>query len=319
MSSPIEISIIVPAHNVAAYIAATLESIRSQSFNNWECIIIDDGSTDETVAVVKRTTAGDRRFRMIRQSCGGASKARNRGFMESSPFSRYVTFMDADDVWELDALAVLFERISAHPEAAGAHGLAELIDGQGRSLEPGNFSAFGRRRLGYRDGKIGEWPLVDPTSFDTLMWTGPLYPPGLLLARREAYEKVGLYDPKLRQCEDWDMAIRLSRFGPMEFVNKVILQYRRHGMNLSNDVIANRRAVRRVHFKTFFSLENSAEQRIRLTASWRAWQRFKINEKWTAVLSEGRPGAPLRFLKTAVDFPVHLLRYLRGHPSVLGI
>ncbi len=318
MSNPPEVSIIVPAHNVARFIGETLESIRAQSFVDWECIVVDDGSSDHTASVVMGMLKLDNRFRLIRQSCGGASMARNRGFMESLPLARYVTFMDADDVWEPGALRALYDRLEAHPKAVGAHGLAETIDGDGRPLAKGNFCAFGRRRLGYRDGKIVEWPVCEPTEFETLVWTGPLYPPGLLLARREVYERAGLYDSRLSQCEDWDMCLRLSRYGPIEFLDQVLLSYRRHDRNLSNDVRGNRHAVRRLHRKTFFSAENSPLQKEMLKRGWRAWQQFKMREKWREAKRDALKGAPLRVLKTFVGFPVHLLRYARGYPSKLG-
>ena len=312
-------SVVVPAHNAARFVQKTLESIQSQQMESWECIVVDDGSSDHTAAVVERMSGEDGRFRLVRQSCGGASKARNRGFLESSPYSRYVAFMDADDIWEGCALNVLVKRLQASPESVGAHGLAETMDSEGRPLAPGNFSAFGRRRLGYRDGRIVVWPLDEPTTFETLVWTGPLYPPGLLLARREAYEKVGLYDVGLSQCEDWDMCLRLSRLGPVEFVNEVLLHYRRHGSNASNDIRSNRLAVRRLHFKTFFSPENNALQRQMLREGWRAWQRFKMSEKWEAAKLDIWRGFPWRGGRVVMDLPVHMLRYLRGAPSRVGL
>lgn len=314
-----EVSIIVPTHNSRAFVIATLESIRSQSFQNWECVIVDDGSRDGTPIEVSKIVEEDRRFRLFCQSCGGASLARNRGFMESSPLARFVVFMDSDDIWSSDALSSLLDSVRESPNAIGAHGLAELIDEKGRGLSPGTFSDFGRSRLGYSEGAIKLWPRHEPTVFETLVWTGPLYPPGLLLVRREVYEKVGLYDKSLRQCEDWDMCLRLSREGPIKFLDRVLLHYRRHGGNLSNDVRGNRKAVRRLHFKTFFSKENTPEQSAMLRTGWRAWQCYKMGEKWRAVKKAFTGGEPLTALRTIIEVPVHVLRYLRGYPSRIGL
>jgi glycosyltransferase involved in cell wall biosynthesis len=319
MCMPPEISIIVPAHNAAGFIAQTISSIRQQYYQAWECIIVDDGSTDGTFSEARNAIAGDSRFRLVRQSCGGASKARNRGFLESRQTSSYVSFMDADDVWEPWALETLVHRLEANPQSVGAHGLAEFIDKHGQPLAVGDFSAFGRRRLGYRDGEIVEWPLTAPTVFETLVWTGPVYPPGLLLARREAYEKVGLYDPRLRHCEDWDMCLRLSRVAPIEFVNDVLLYYRRHDSNVSLDFSSARKTVRRLHYKTFFSPENSPQQRAMLHAGWKAWQMFKFREKCKHLADACLKGTLLTVLRTALELPVHLLRYARGYPTQSGI
>ena len=313
------VSIIVPAHNSADFVGRTLSSIRAQSLEDWECVVVDDGSSDETCAVVEAVCVVDGRVRLVRQSCGGSSLARNRGFLESSAASEYVTFMDADDVWEPEALATLVGRLMVSPGAIGAHGIADFIDEDGNPLNPGAFSAFGRRRLGYRDGAIREWPLDGPTEFDTLVWTGPLYPPGLLLARRDAYERAGLFDMRLRHCEDWDMCLRISRLGCLQFVDKVLLSYRRHASNQSNDQRDSGVMVRLLHHKTFFSPENTREQREMLRAGWKAWQWYKIKEKWRGAMSGRIKEFPLAVLRALAGVPVHLLRYMRGYPSSSGI
>lgn len=314
-----ELSIIVPARNAGSFIAHTIASIRTQQFDAWECIVVDDGSTDSTFLEAQQAASGDSRFRFVRQSCGGASKARNRGFLESLSSAPYVSFMDADDVWEPNAVSTLVSRLKTNPQAIGAHGLAEFIDKDGLPVAVGDFSAFGRRRLGYYQGKIIVWPLSSPTVFETLVWTGPVYPPGLLVARREAYERVGLYDPRLRYCEDWDMCLRLSRIGPIEFVNEVLLHYRRHGANASMDIRSTRKSVRRLHYKTFFSPENSPEQREMLRAGWKAWQVFKLREKCKQAAAAGLKGSLWTVLRTAAELLIHLLRFARGHPTQSGI
>ncbi len=316
-----EVSIVVPAHNAERFLKQTLESIRSQTFEAWECIVVDDGSSDATAAIAEECALMDSRIRLVRQSCGGPSRARNRGFLESLPSTRYVSFMDSDDLWEVGALEALVGALDLNPDMIGAHGLAELIDGEGRPLAPGDFSSFGRRRLGLRDGRIVEWPLKEPTSFQTLAWTGPLHPPGLLLARRDAYESAGLYDPGLGLCEDWDMCLRLSRLGSMKFMDQVILRYRRHGLNLSRHASDNRRVVRRLHAKTYFSELNSPEQRQQLRQGWKAWQLFKIREKWDSVrIGSGSPEAtPVRKAIALLEIAAHVVRYLRGYPRAEGI
>jgi glycosyltransferase involved in cell wall biosynthesis len=309
------ISVVVPAHNARLFIGETVSSIQRQTLGDWECVVIDDGSADGTFEEAQAAIAGDLRFRVIQQKCQGASAARNRGFAECSAHSAFVTFMDADDVWIPGALQILVDRLKGSPNAVGAHGLAEMIDSRGHPLEEGTFSAFGRRRLGFRDGAIMEWPLGEPTVFETLVWTGPLYPPGLLLARRSAYQKVGLFDERMKLCEDWDMALRLSRQGPLEFLNDVILFYRRHSSNQSLRVRENRRVVRWLHRKTFFAAENSAEQRRYLVSGWRAWQRFKIQEKWGAAWGGLQRGSVRETLVALRDSPVHLFRHVLGFPS----
>jgi glycosyltransferase involved in cell wall biosynthesis len=319
MSNHPHISIIVPAHNSEAFVGRTLASIRAQGFEDWECVVVDDGSVDETCAVVEAVCALDRRVRLVRQRCGGSSLARNRGYLESCPFSEYVSFMDADDLWEPGALDVLLGRLRSCPDAVGAHGLAEFIDAAGNPLNPGGFAAFGRRRLGYRDGAIREWPLGEPTVFETLVWTGPLYPPGLLLARRAVYEKVGLFDVGLAHCEDWDMCLRLSRQGKIEFVNEVLLSYRRHSCNQSNDRKGSGAMVRKLQRKTFFSAENTPAQSAMLRAGWKAWQWYKVREKWRSALLSPVKERPAAVFRATASLAVYGMRYLRGYPTCSGI
>jgi glycosyltransferase involved in cell wall biosynthesis len=319
MSKPPCISVIVPAHNSEAFIGQTLASIRVQSFTDWECVVVDDGSKDQTCAVVEAVAALDGRVRLVRQRCGGSSMARNRGFLESCSFSEYVSFMDSDDVWEPHALETLAGRLGKSMGAVGAHGVAEFIDTQGNPLDPGRFAAFGRRRLGYLDGEIREWPLEAPTVFETLVWTGPLYPPGLLLARRSAYEKAGLFDVDLRHCEDWDMCLRLSRLGRLEFVNEVLLSYRRHQSNQSNDRRGSGEMVRQLQRKTFFSPENTPEQHAMLRAGWKAWQVYKLKEKCRVARMGSLRERYLSAFYAAASVPVHAARYLRGYPTCRGV
>jgi glycosyltransferase involved in cell wall biosynthesis len=276
--------------------------------------VVDDGSTDSTLKAAREAVDGDLRFRFFRQTSGGASRARNRGYMESLPSTRYVVFMDADDVWFPEALEALEQRLRESPSAVGAHALAELIDANGRAIKPGTFSEFGRRRLGLRQGRIVEWPVGEPTCFDTLVWTGPLHPPGLLLARREAYDATGLFDTRMQFCEDWDLCVRLSRIGEIEMVDSVLLHYRRHDANLSNQVQATHRSVRWLHHKTFYSPENTEAQRVMLRKGWRAWQLFKLREKWVQARRQLKH-LSLRGVWSALrDSPVHLWRYAVGRP-----
>lgn len=308
------ITVVVPCHNSERFIGETLRSIQQQTVASWECVVVDDGSTDATLTVAREVVGGDLRFRFFRQSCGGASRARNRGFMESMPCTRYVIFMDADDMWVPEALAVLSECLEHNPMAVGAHALAELVDERGIAIKPGAFSSFGRRRLGFKLGRIIEWPVGEPTCFATLAWTGPLYPPGLLLARREAYEAAGLFDVRMRFCEDWDLCLRLSRLGNIEMVDAVLLFYRRHGANQSNQVRPTLRTVRWLHHKTFHAPENTEAQKVMLRRGWRAWQIFKLREKW-GLAAERLKHFSLEGVWLALrDSPVHLWRYLVGKP-----
>ena len=211
MSQAPLVSIIVGVYNCEQLLPATLRSIQDQSWQDWECILVDDGSTDRTPEIAREYAGQDPRFRAITQKNTGTCGARNRVYAESNPGSRYVTFMDHDDVWLPGALNSLVASAEANPALAGAHGLSDYIDEKGAPLLPGKFASHGRERIGLgEDGRMKEWDFTKPTSFRMLLMRNTVFPPGVLLTRRAFYEKAGLFDPAMALVEDWDLLLRLS-------------------------------------------------------------------------------------------------------------
>jgi glycosyltransferase involved in cell wall biosynthesis len=307
------ISVIVPAYNVAEFLPATLDGVIAQTERRWECVVVDDGSSDDTYAVAAAFARDDSRIRAVRAPHGGTSHARNLGFRNASSASRYVTFMDSDDVWLPHALEALLRPLERDERFIGSHGLAEFIDASGRPLAPGSYSDTGRMRLGLQGRRLVRWPLDRPTSFDVLINGNVLFPPGLLLVRRRAYELAGPFDESLIGPEDWDMLIRLSRFGDLHFIDRVILQYRRHGANQGARPWIPEQAWL-VRCIAFHSPENSVEQREIARRGWRAYQlrmaAERLRSAWTA-LSRGNA---LDAIKQGARLPVYAWRYVRGYP-----
>ena len=98
------ISVVIPAYNAELFLDETLESVLSQTYENWECIIVNDGSTDSTESVAKKWCEKDSRFRLTNKENGGLSSARNWGIKESK--AEYIAFLDADDILTPDSLEV---------------------------------------------------------------------------------------------------------------------------------------------------------------------------------------------------------------------
>ncbi|MGA3170984.1 MAG: glycosyltransferase [Chthoniobacteraceae bacterium] len=321
MNQPPLISIVIPVYNRERLLPATLQSIREQTCRDWECIVVDDGSTDGTLAVANQWARDDNRIRVVSQKNTGPSVARNRGYAETNPGSQYVTFMDGDDVWLPDALGTLLRATEASPEMAGAHGLADFIDEEGKRFQAGEFAECGRKRIGLgEDGTLQAWDLSKPTSFQTLLYRNTVWPPGLLLTRRIYYEKAGLFDPDLVLAEDWDMILRLSRHGSFSFVNQVMLLYRRHSGSISlQSHEINMGKARQLHTKAFRSQENTPEQRAIARRVWREMQKQCMRGKWETVrqrVAEGKyAAAGAAFIRIYVE--IH--RFLRGHPTSCGL
>jgi glycosyltransferase involved in cell wall biosynthesis len=313
-ATPPAISIVIPAYNHARFLEDTLRSVQEQSFRDWECVVVDDGSTDGTSGIAQRCAAEDDRFRAVRIENSGASAARNHGYRLTNPESALVTFMDSDDVWLPHALATLHGRLLADPTAIGAHGLAEEIDETGELRSSRSHSDFGRNRLGLDGRRLIVWPTDRPTSFDVLINGNVLFPPGLLLAQRSAYERAGRFDETFTGAEDWDMLIRLSRFGDLVFVDDVILQYRRHGRNIGAAPGIERQAWL-VRCKGFHSPENNASHQRSARRGWRAYQRYMISQRWRSARDEFRAKRLGAAVGQIARIPVHAFRHLRGYPT----
>ncbi len=234
-----KISIVTPVHNGARFLPMTIQSVLAQTHADWRWIIVDDGSTDATLDIASRAAAGDSRIRVIPQSNVGVSGSRNRGYCAADPDAA-VIFLDADDMWESDALGTLAQALEAHPDALAAHGLAVAIDADGQAIGDGFLEQHQRERWGIDGGRLVLWPAERLTTFAVEAVTERIITPGTVLIRRSALEELceaeavtGPFDPRLSLWEDWDLWLRLTRLGGMQFVDTPVLRYRRHGDNLS--------------------------------------------------------------------------------------
>lgn len=212
------------------YLALAIESIRRQSLPDWELVVVDDGSTDGSLAVAQDIAARDRRIRVLSQRNAGTAAARNRGFSALSPSVNLVTFFDDDDLLEPDMLSLLVPVLDENPRAVGAYGLARMIDGHGEEVADENFIRVQTERYGVRGTRIARWNATAPTTFEVLAFVDVIPSPGQVLIRRTALEKAG---PFRAPAEDWDLFLRLARYGDLIFVSDVVLGYRWHARNVS--------------------------------------------------------------------------------------
>lgn len=106
------ISVVIPLYNKATSISSTLECVLNQNFTDWEVVVVDDGSTDDSANIV--SSMGDSRIRLIRQPNAGVSAARNRGAIEAE--GEFIAFLDADDEWDKDYLATQYELTQKYPD-----------------------------------------------------------------------------------------------------------------------------------------------------------------------------------------------------------
>src|SRR5579883_168758 len=269
------VSIVTPAYNADRYLKDTIDSVLSQPFGDWEMVIVDDASTDETVPLIQ--SYHDPRIRLIRQKKSGASHARNRGIEESNSEFPYVVFLDADDVWEPNALEILFNTIERSPQAVGAHGTGRYIDEQGQFIRLGELEQGQRCRRGLifdSQGKarLKEWAIDEPTTFAVLAFLSNIMPPGLAIWRKSAVMVAGGFDTQLTYCEDWDLWLRISLLGDLVFIDEPLVRYRQHAKSLTHDEMFMREQVERTRNRIIRMKGLSTDQRLLAVLSYCYWQ-----------------------------------------------
>jgi len=308
-----KICIIIAAYNAEKFLSKTIDGVLSQTFNDWHLVVVNDGSTDNTVAIVQNYILKDTRIRLISQFNQGCSTARNAG-LASAGDAPYIIFLDSDDVWDPHALSTLYEYFERHPEHVGIYGSARYIDKHDNEIRPGQLERACRIRATYVNGRVISLSADEPMSFNTLVVDSCMATPGVVLLRHDAIKQSGNFDTTLGHAEDWDFFLRLSRLGTYKFLDEVILSYRMHDSNKSAQREKYREAFRRIRIKTMESRENTPEQRRIAIASYTASQRFFIAEKSkyiAAAVSNGDwPESAMQF-KYAMG---HVAKLVRGRP-----
>lgn len=213
-TTPPIVSVVVPAYNSARTLTTTVDSILQQTVHDLEVIVVDDGSSDDTVEMARGIP--DNRVRVVTQANGGASRARNTGIREAA--GTWVAFLDSDDVWLSTKLERQLAYLAAHPDVYAVQTGAAFVDDnlQVLYLRPCHPS---------RDA------LMESLFFDNL----PSFPSTLLI-RRQKLEEIGYFDTGLEILEDWEMAIRAARYCNLKSIEEPLTLYRTHPGNRSLDL-----------------------------------------------------------------------------------
>jgi glycosyltransferase involved in cell wall biosynthesis len=209
-----KVSVIIPTYNHAQYVVETIQSVLKQSFRDFEVIVVNDGSSDQTENVLKPyIDAG--LIHYVRQENQGVAIARNHGL--ALAVGGYIAFLDDDDLWPPDKLEWQVEFLD--------HSDAVLIGGGCYSNESED-----------PDLLAGADP-VRPLQDRDLFRRNPFSSPGQTLLRRSAMEQVGGFDPEIWGADDLDLWMRLLSAGPLFISRKPALFYRLHQHNASSDAI----------------------------------------------------------------------------------
>lgn len=195
------VSIIVPCYNQAQYLDECLNSVLDQTYPNWECIIVNDGSPDNTEEVAMKWTNKDERFKYLYKTNGGLSSARNFGLQHSS--GQYILFLDSDDLIEIKKLEQHMFMFVQEPT------VDVTISGY-RYFEDGSnvLTIMGRNNFAPEVFILKEDSDIIPlfNCRNPFVISAPIY-------KKELIEKVGFFDVQLSSLEDWDFNLRCALKG----------------------------------------------------------------------------------------------------------
>jgi glycosyltransferase involved in cell wall biosynthesis len=208
-NSPL-VSVVIPSYNYERFVGEAIESALGQTHAAVEVIVVDDGSTDGSRAVISTFAA---RIKTVFQDNLGLPSARNSGIRMAG--GEYLLFLDADDWLLPGAVADLLGGFALFPEAGIVFGDAELTDEKGREI---GRHRCGTGRVSYRDMLHGNPILVSEA-----------------LMRRSSLARTGPFNPALRQCEDYDLWLRASRLFPIIHLDRAVTRIRHHPRQLSGD------------------------------------------------------------------------------------
>lgn len=262
MSSKPRVSVITPTFNRANYLPIAIRSVLAQSYQNFELIVVDDGSTDETPTLMKEFL-GDPRIRYFQQDNQGQSVARNRGIAEAD--GEFICFLDSDNAWVDSKLALALDAFEANPQVDIVYGDYMVIDAEGRDL--------GVNRMKRFSGRIT--PELIHDNFVSMNTT---------MTRRRCFDEMGGFDSNDRLAEDYGLWLRFSTRYSFLYLPEVLGYYRVMENQISSDKDSRLKANERVILEF---MESSPEA----LGRWERRQglsRFYIR-KGRYELSAGRP------------------------------
>lgn len=214
MNENILVSIIIPVYNGEKYLADTIQSVIDQTYKNWELIIVDDGSTDNTSNVVKQFN--DSRISYIKKNNTGVSDTRNLGAMISN--GEILCFLDADDIWLPENLEKKVEKLINEPQGVLVFSSMYLWD------ERGDYKTCKTTKKILEDDWEKFRRLIAPTI------------PSSAIIKRNYFFEVGMFDTNISTSADFDLNIRLRELGEFIYLEEPLVLYRCHPSQMHKNI-----------------------------------------------------------------------------------
>lgn len=228
-------SVIIPVFNKESFLKETINSVLAQSFTDFELILVNDGSTDKSAAIIK--TLNDERIRYFETENGGASVARNFGIDQAT--ATYITFLDADDYWYPDFLQEMFLSIKRYPLEKIFAGAIEIE--MPEKVFPAQYSIE----------KKPEAQIVN--YFDASVRTTAICT-SCAVFDKSIFGEIGNFDTTIRSGQDTDLWIRMGLHYPVVFVSKILARYVYDASSLSKNKAY---ITQKLNFSKFESAEKS--------------------------------------------------------------
>ena len=225
-------SVVIPVYNQAQYLSSAIDSVLSQTSHDYELIVVDDGSTDNSREVV---TQFGNQVRYIFQENKGLGGARNTGI--NAARGEFIGLLDADDQWLPTFLETMIVLTNRYPEASVYYCCAQSMDADGNTLP----QLFGG-------------PVRHPDMMYQSLLRANFLIPSTILARCSDIVTAGMFDQSTQDihgCEDWDLWLRLALDHDFIGINECLVRYRLHGSSLSANPAGMQRAARSVIEKHF--------------------------------------------------------------------
>lgn len=226
-----KISIITPCYNCESFIGKTIESLQSQTYTDWEHIIVDDGSSDRSKEVVQVFIHASPKFKLISQSNSGVAKARNVGYKNISGDSEYILFLDSDDFLKPEMLLAMVNYMDLHPDLGFASCDRIYTDKDGAIIETPRFLRYLPTSFGIHEVSLDQ-PEI---SFLEIFNLAPILPSTCVI-RRSVYSQTEGWDETFGQpYEDTNLFLNLSLQARVHYLNCPLVYYRRHDQQSVSD------------------------------------------------------------------------------------
>ncbi len=292
------VSVVIPTYKHAQFVVRTLESVWKQSFQDFEIIVINDGSPDNTAEVLAPYVADKRITYYEEQPNGGQGQARNRGIAVAR--GEFVALLDDDDCLPPDKLEWQVAALQSNPQVGVVYGFPQPVNEAGQDIEP--LDPYGNPL---------PWPWESPTGdlYEPMTERCWLVSPGQAMVRRSILDGIA-FDPAIRGCDDWDLWLRIAEKWPFLFVKKSALLYRLHSGNASQDTLHMRKNDFRLlhkHIRRNLFAPRRLRQMLYRYLFFVRWTPSTMIEQARADVKSGKNEAALAKLRYALSFRPYLI------------